>query len=262
MKVYVQAKRGEHARPFSINAYQCMEGFVRMGCDTVFFYTRNMEEMSFSKATPVIGSVTTYAHVFTALNVDWERPSYSENLLAWLGRDIGRITLAELPALLKMRNVFIKPAVDDKAFTGFVCTQEEDRWRPELATLPPETELIWADPVNFQAEYRVYVLNGLIQNVARYRGLVDVQPNMRVVRDMMAAFTDAPIAYAMDVGILPNGSTTLVEVNEPFAMTNYGLPAELHARMLASRWFQMMGNDAAMAKYAETRDSPPCTQTR
>ena len=58
---------------------------------------------------------------------------------------------------------------------------------------------------------------------------------------MTAAYTDAPSACTIDVGVLDSGKTVLVEVNDGFAFGTYGLDPLRHAAMLEDRWCEMVG---------------------
>lgn len=47
-------------------------------------------------------------------------------------------------------------------------------------------------------------------------------------------------AYSLDFGITDSGVMMLVEVNEAFALGTYGLPSIIYARMLETRWQEIM----------------------
>ena len=48
-----------------------------------------------------------------------------------------------------------------------------------------------------------------------------------------------PCCYVLDVGILYNGNTTLVEFNDFYSIGNYGLFPEIYAEMLVQRWTEL-----------------------
>jgi hypothetical protein len=257
MLVYVQAKAGDSNQPYSISASIAFQGFIMRGCHFEFFSLENLDNVPFCKEYPVICGVGAYNRIFTRLGFTWRHINYPSSLKQFLGRETGTSKLRELPALLEKRPVFVKPLHDDKRFTGFVCKGPEDCWNIKLGGLDQDFDILWSDPVDIVAEYRVYVLNGDIQNVARYVGKVDALPSMNIVRQMIRAYTGAPIAYGLDVGILNNGQTILVEVNEGLALGNYGLSPLLHAKMIAARWFELVGDRTRMGDFSESQDSPP-----
>jgi hypothetical protein len=259
MKVLVQSKKNEPTTPFSINGAICLEGFIQQGHSPQFFTVDEIPTLQFRKEEPVIGGVGTYQRVFERLGVKSERLSYPESLENFMGRKTGYVKVGHLTALLDSNEnqLFIKPANDDKQFTGFICKHKEDRWNPRISAMENDALLAWSEVVTFITEFRVYVLNGRIQNVSRYRGPVDKYPDMKVVREMVDAYSDAPIAYGLDVGVTSSARTLLVEVNEALALSNYGLAPTLHAKMVASRWFEIMGDHSRMHNECDSVDSPP-----
>jgi hypothetical protein len=54
------------------------------------------------------------------------------------------------------------------------------------------------------------------------------------------AFSDKPIAFGMDWGITASGQTLLVEVNDGYALSNYGLDGMPFTAMIEARWRQLM----------------------
>jgi hypothetical protein len=173
--------------------------------------------------------------------------SYPPALASYLRRTVTRGTLASLTG-----TVFVKP-LRVKLFTGFVCDGRdgpaEDLLHDHqqfavLVTLPAETEVWIAEPVKWVSEVRYYVLDGVIVGHGRYDGGPDdaVLPDEWVVTAMVHAFADAPASYALDVGVLDNGETALVEANDGWALGYYrgSLQVRDYARLLESRWRQLV----------------------
>jgi hypothetical protein len=195
VKVLIQSKEG---RPYNISATIAAYGFVQRGYETIPFAVEEIDALPFERQNVVVGGVGTYQRVLPKLGIAWEGESYPESLLGYLGRELRVIPLRELPALVETRPRFIKPAQDNKAFTGFVCS---DRWDPRLSGIGENCALVCADVINFASEYRVYVLDGKIQNICRYHGRADVFPNGRIVREMIRDYEGPPIAFGLDVGV-------------------------------------------------------------
>ena len=53
--------------------------------------------------------------------------------------------------------------------------------------------------------------------------------------------SDMPISYSLDVGVDDQGDTLLVEVNDCYALGNYGLDATTYTNMLYDRWKEIVG---------------------
>lgn len=118
-----------------------------------------------------------------------------------------------------------------------------------LAALPLDTVLWASEPVNWDAEFRYYVLDHRVIGVGRYDDGPDLdskgQPfaiNEAVVADIIEAFRPhAPRAYALDVGLLDSGETALVEANDGWALGFYSGSLEPldYMRFLHTRWQEM-----------------------
>ena len=100
---------------------------------------------------------------------------------------------------------------------------------------------VWvSDAVEFVAEWRYFVHHREIVGVGHYHGDPLRAPDPEVVRAAVAAY-QGPAAHVIDLGVLADGQTALVEVNDGFSFGCYGLPPLAHAAMLASRWHEMVG---------------------
>ena len=53
---------------------------------------------------------------------------------------------------------------------------------------------------------------------------------------------DHPAAYTVDFGIPSTNETVLVELNDGFAIGNYGLADYLYARLLEARWDELVSS--------------------
>lgn len=175
--------------------------------------------------------------------------SYPPELDHLLGR---RIDLMPLDRVRGTR--FIKPA-RTKLFTGFVW-HEQDDWAYDphdleqlqaLRQMPSDTMVWVSDPVRFQCEWRFYVLDGEVIGAGRYDpdgAETAPAPKAEVVSDALQRMKEspgAPVAWALDVGVLDDGRTVLVEVNDGWALGLYGnaLAPRDYLRFLAARWMQM-----------------------
>ena len=246
MQAFIQTQDN---RPFSLVAMIAAEGFRQRGYELIPFKVEDIDTTLWSLESPIVGGVGTIKRALYILNVPYAHDTYPLDLRHFLKRNVSERTLgsirsSELP-------LFIKPRVDDKKFTGFVCADIFDR---HLGNLPNNLPIYASDPIEILTEYRCYILNGKILSVARYTGPVDYFPNMKTVRGMIYSYLNAPIAYSIDVGTTPDEDTVLIEVNDAMSLGNYGLPPTLAAKMIAARWFQLTGQD--YKDEADCYDSP------
>jgi hypothetical protein len=101
-----------------------------------------------------------------------------------------------------------------------------------------------SEVVTWQSEYRCFILNKEILDIRRYAGDMEFLPNLNLVRNMIEEFTDAPVAYSLDVGKMLDSTnflwdTSLIEVNDGFSLGIYGLPAYKQVKMIIARWKEM-----------------------
>jgi hypothetical protein len=62
-----------------------------------------------------------------------------------------------------------------------------------------------------------------------------------VIRSSIESFDDRPMGFGMDWGITSDGRTLLVEVNDGYALGNYGIPGAAYTALIEARWRQLMG---------------------
>lgn len=158
----------------------------------------------------------------------------------FLRREIREGVLYELEAMEEP--IFVKP-VATKAFSGFVYdprpgAKPSEYQREQLAAigkLKSSTRVWLSEVVEFACEWRYYVnAGGHILARARYDadGADDApEPTAEVVKSAISATVSALEArgnahpFAVDVGVLANGRTAVVETTDGWAIGLYG-----HAR--------------------------------
>ncbi|RWZ87227.1 MAG: DUF4343 domain-containing protein [Hydrotalea sp. AMD] len=166
----------------------------------------------------------------------------------FLGRPIAESTMEDFSEWIKTVNrewinrypTFIKPKSSIKAFTGFVPT--------DTLTLQVYTHgyngPIWMQGfVSIVSEYRCYVSNNKIIGMKHYSGDCLVYPDSQFIKNCFEhskTILDYH-SYTLDFGILENGQTILIEVNDGWAIGNYGLEPLQYYLFVRDRWLQMTG---------------------
>lgn len=196
--------------------------------------------------------------------------TYPEALRPYLHR---RVCLVRKDQALRQKGPFFVKPDEVKAFTGFVCQdvsqlgtgQGVSHELPRLKSYFQEQEaallaladsaMVWlAEPVQWLREFRCYVQEGQVLGIACYQEAPDLGPLQRFELDwasveaMVRAYApQAPVAYALDVGVLENGQTALVEVNDAWALGLYDsvLSRECYFEMLQARWSQICSHGQA-----------------
>jgi hypothetical protein len=229
-RVYLQKHQEEFVAPSVFAAY---EGFRFYGYECVSFEEPELPELAITRTTPVVGWVRTVQSAFQQLGVPVPDPiDYPEALRPWFGREIQNTSLGTLRAS-QATGFFIKP-VEHKLFTGFELTDERE-W-DELKDFSDDTQVWKSDLVDFVSEWRCFVYRRRLVGIRSYYGDEWTLPHKPDVLKMIRAWDDAPVGCAIDVGVLNDGSTVLVEVNDGFALGDYGLGALLYVDLLKARW--------------------------
>lgn len=176
-----------------------------------------------------------------------EAVDYPDCLKHLLRRKIWQSTLGQVQELLLKGGpeVFIKPAVHTKAFSGLVASKE---WLTYLIEqFPPSMPVMCSELVTILAEYRVYVVNGGIRKACHYKGRTEPELiNFSVVEDAVKALTaNVKLAgCAIDFAVIQNGDKvemSLMEVNDGFSLGAYsGLSGRDYTDLLIARWAQLM----------------------
>lgn len=151
-------------------------------------------------------------------------------------------------------NVFVKPRYDVKRFTGALLPELISH--PNTFTLADDYPVWISEPVKFVSEWRYYILRDQIIGAGRYDDGDDGAPipDINLIHSAVAAMelNFSPAGYALDFGVLDNGETALVEVNDGWALGYY--KGEQHpriefegacssvdyARLLHARWIQLL----------------------
>jgi hypothetical protein len=137
--------------------------------------------------------------------------------------------------------VFAKPATRRKSFTGRVFESPGDF--AHVGAVSRSQEVWCSEIVAWQAEHRVYVIDGDVAGIDFYAGDRGVDLDLATVRSALRAYGDsgrAPCAYGIDFGVLASGETALVEANDGYALGAYGIEARPYAELVLRRWHELL----------------------
>ncbi|MGZ8924592.1 MAG: ATP-grasp domain-containing protein [Nitrososphaeraceae archaeon] len=154
----------------------------------------------------------------------------------FLGRKIWYSNISDIT----QSNIFIKPANQIKAFTGFVVDD------PKFIPLWAENYnglVLAQEVVDIISEYRLYVHNNKIIGMKHYTGECLSFPNKEFI---IACVEHAKTiikhkSYTLDFGVLRSGDTILIEANDAFAIGNYGIEPYYYYLFIRDRWLQITG---------------------
>lgn len=119
--------------------------------------------------------------------------------------------------------VFIKPLRNVKTFPGHV----RNVGRPDAmhtAMIADDRPIACSEVVEFESEWRCFMLEGRVLDVRRYKGTFRSSVDWSVLDAALESFREQPAGFAMDLGVLTDGRTAIVEVNDGYSVGAYGLP--------------------------------------
>lgn len=221
----------------SLNRKTAQIGFDKLGEETILFTPEEFDVLTFQAEDDIVVGGIGYAKRGMRA-MDLVPPALEDipvELLPFAGRRVWTSTIKE--ARQNVQNgarFFVKPSSEDqKLFDGAVWSCFRDLI--PTAHIPDDTLVACADPVNFIAEYRGFILNGELLSLRPYRGNPLAFPNPNVVKSALSAYR-GPAAFSMDFGVTDTGQTLVVEINDSYALGAYGLPPIAYAKMIRTRW--------------------------
>jgi hypothetical protein len=109
------------------------------------------------------------------------------------------------------------------------------------ASVASETPILAQQCVDFRSEWRASILRGRILNVGHYKGDPLLFPDVDRMRSALESYDDRPIGFAMDWGVTGTGEALLIEVNDGYALGNYGVSGADYTAIVEARWRELMG---------------------
>lgn len=164
---------------------------------------------------------------------------YPPELKQYLNREINIIKVGDLPTSFPY---FIKPKDGVKLFTGtLVENKNQLKILNEQYPVTAETELYISEPVNFLSEYRCFIHKGILKGIQWYAGDFKIFPDIAIIENMIKSYKSANVSYTLDVGVMNYGNsslttTTLIEVNDMWAIGSYGFDGKKYVRMTIDRF--------------------------
>lgn len=226
---------------------EARDALVARGVEVTLFTRKRMErrQLPLTRRTLVVGEIPIVETALKQLGVEVPPDdSYPEVLRPFLLRRVWPSTLGEVETRFfdeDARSVFVKPRDRLKRFTGFVADDASSFAR--TASVSRRADVWCAEVVRFVSEHRVYVVDGSIVGVHGYAGDRVVAPDRRVIDESIATWTKTGLAargYGIDFGVLDDGRTSLVELNDGYGLGNYGLSSDDYLALCIARREQLV----------------------
>jgi hypothetical protein len=198
----------------------------------------------------VVGYLPTVTSALKQLQVPLPEPNdYPQCLRHLMYRRIWLSSVREVRDLLcnegNATPFFAKPFSKTKRFTGCVLRDHSDLHK--LKAAPESMQVLCAEQVNWQSEFRAYVANDRLLDILHYDGDTTVRPDEQIVLDAISSMSQSSenrAGYALDVGVLDNGITALVECNDGYGLGTYGLEDDLYFDLVSARWNELVATIA------------------
>jgi hypothetical protein len=179
---------------------------------------------------------------------DWT--CWPSRLDAYMLNSPKRVTAAS--ALRMRRPLVVRPFASDQ-FKAFLLADSLRGMTPEdlehmrrLKQLPASEPVLVSTALELAAEWRYYVLHGEVVGFApcQVGTPASARPDLEDVSAIVAA-TPGDAAYAIDVGLLRAGGSTLLRVHDPLRMELIPLGADRPSplsvlRMQWTRWLELV----------------------
>lgn len=186
----------------------------------------------YKKSIPIgsINFISTWLKVF--YNIDKENPIEIPPVLRtdeFLKRKYSIVTADKLP---RTGRYFIKDVSKLKEFTYSGDLEYflfDEMFEPAKSPydyslrINPDHLFQVSEIVNILSEYRVYIIDGKIENIANYNGDVTLFPDVELIKkanDLYSTQPDYPKSYSMDLMITPRG-TAITEIHNYTSLGHY-----------------------------------------
>ena len=174
---------------------------------------------------------------------DWIPVGTLEFVRTWLKKykGIEEMKPIEVPEILREEKYLGRSydivSFEDLELKGYKFIKDIDKLKQfsftgDLGNLDKNDESIFisqnyliSNVVDIMSEYRVFVSDMSIKAIQFYDGDCTVFPNVSLLREMVGKYylvQDRPKSYTMDIAVLKNGRTIILEVHPVVSVGTYG----------------------------------------
>lgn len=244
-RAFVQEKGNGRLDP---ETRQVVDELRRRGLPVDLFTEKLLarRRLALAPDTLVVGYVPVVLGALQQLGVPAPVPNdYPASLRPLLHRRVWESTVGEVEIREgsgTLDGVFVKPKGRVKQFTGFVVESRADLWR--FGDVSRRQHVHCSEVVHWVSEQRIFVIDGRIVGVRSYAGDPAVTPDEAVIARALSSLLaagEAVAGFGIDFGVLANGTTALVEMNDGFSLGSYGLDDGLYTDLLVARWSELTG---------------------
>jgi len=242
-KVYIEVK---NKLPVNVDIQNAIDGFEYLGYEPRFYIREDILSGSvhnLAHDNMFVGSIDTMTALFKKID-KYPKPidfPIEVDVAGLLNRKIIKMELNAFINLFKATHVpkFVKP-VETKLFDGALISKEEHLNYLRGFNNP---DVYISDKLDIVSEHRAYIHKGKLIYCCCYDGDFKIAPDYYYIEDIIKAYKSAPISYTIDVAILENGMSTIIEVNDFWSIGSYGLKSWDYAQMLLDRYNEIINTN-------------------
>lgn len=242
----IYAKIRENGEYHSPNISHAVFGFREMGAEIVKYHLIDDIYDIVTENDIVIDYIDQTQTILRKFGVVPVCQDYPDELKRFMGRNIWKDTIDSINANPNKWGVFVKP-VRDKAFTGHVINSPKDL--VGCGNCHENYEVLCCDVIDIKREWRGFMTYDELVDIRPYRGDYHYHFDSDVVDQVIEAFKtipNRPMGCSIDFAVIEKDGkqqTVFLEMNDGYALGNYGLEPLKYAKLLSARWAQLLGRE-------------------
>lgn len=241
MKIYAKVRNnGEY---HSLNIAHAVFGFREMGAEVVRYGVIDEIYDAVTADDLVLDYIDQVQTILGKFHVKPSCEDYPAELRPFMGRKIWTDHIDSINANPDKWGVFVKP-VRDKAFTGLVINSPRDLIG--CGSCYENYEVICSEALDIKREWRGFMVYDELVDIRPYKGDYHYHYDAKVIDQVVEAFRtipDRPMGCSIDFAVAVKDGreqTIFLEMNDGYALGNYGLNHLNYAKLISARWSQLL----------------------
>jgi hypothetical protein len=237
--VYVEFK---DKRPIDSDIQKAYDGFECLEFNVIEFtyldIIKNKMDNQIKKST-FVGCVDTMTQLFRNIGKYPHPINFPDSVIksGLLNRTVLKMKSDEfISYFIKSKKSMVVKSVQPKLFNTTLITTDSQLSDLEMRNC----DVLVSEFIDIVSEHRVFIHDKCMIYSCNYKGDFTISPDFKYVDDLINVYKEQPIAYTIDIGILRDGSMTVVEFNDFWAIGSYGLYCTDYATMLFDRYYEIV----------------------
>ena len=249
MKVYAKVKKDHNSGLIvghTDNIQKAIYGFNELACEVIPYYSLDDIYDEVTREDIVVDYIQQCDNIFAKFGVlNPHVKDYPDCLKPFLGRKIWKDTINSIAQDEKKWSAgwFIKP-LQSKVFTGKVIRSIKDLVGCGAYNI--DYEVYCSEALEIKREWRCFVYYDEIIDIRPYTGDWHYNYDSKVVDEILKTFKtwdERPVACSIDIGVIEDGKTILIECNDAYSLGSYGLDDFKYAKLISACWAQLLSRE-------------------